>query len=206
MLPEDNNIGVNGTGLPFNYANAHRQRSDCSMSLHWLPTNTDIHFAYPTDLVDTEFAANVVNNRAQIQIENADTVLDYDLMVEFVVFYEIGGQCVMETGNFSDCMPQMGAQIFNGIKSYAFDNMKEPTQARRPTELGAAGTIHPRQDKIPLGKHLTAQMIKGIPKLEALADAQVLAKPATKKGFFSRLWDGAKSALPTILSIAGTLL
>ncbi len=201
LLPEDNAYGPGSSTLPFNYANAHRQRADGSMSLTWLPTNTDIHFTFPTDATTTTgFANQLLNQRAQIQIKNADAAKTYDLMIEYVAYYEICGQSIMDTGNFSDCMPSMGAQIFNGIKSYQYDSRKEKMDGiERMGRLGQPGKVQVQQDKVPLAKHITAQVIKSIPKVEKMADSGALEKPGESKSFFSSLWDTAKGILPAVV-------
>ncbi len=200
LLPEDNAIGVAGTKLPFEYANCHKQRSDRSMSLTWLPSNNDIHFCYPTDASSTVNVSTLLNQRAQIQLFNADASATYGILVQYVAFYEVAGQCISNTGNYSDCMPRMGAQIFNGMKGYEYDGRKMRTESiQQMGRLGQPGSIHPKSDKVPFGKHITAQVIKALPKVEKIADKRALDKPAASKSFFSELWDTAKGILPAVV-------
>ncbi len=121
-------------------------------------------------------------------------------MIEYVAFYEICGQCIMDVGNFSDCMPSMGAQIFNGIKQYQYDSRRERTdRIEKMGRLGQPGKVSEAQDRVPLARHITAQVIKSIPKVEKIADSEALNKPSQSKSFFSTLWDTAKGILPAVV-------
>lgn len=204
LIPENNNIGLGDSETPFVSQDAHIQRADKEFSLLWIPSKEDINFYSPVEgLASANGNSDVVfyGCRANLQINAISSTDTYGIEIVFVVFYEVSGQCVAQTGKYRNANPEDGAVVGDAMQKYMYQANSDEAGFRKPEDVFVDKKNSSKKDRVDLVPHVQARAIENMPAVEAKANPAKMDKPSSKGGFFSTLWDIGKMVLPELIPL-----